>query len=292
MTKTPFLASLLFTGLLAGAADAQTAQQLDRLSRLELQTAALQGSRIEVAQLQVAQVNPSLAADFEVRLQQLERAMSELNGRYEESNYQLTQLKDRLERVNSDIDFRLKDLEAKGGGTASSAGSAFGPSKGNAPAAPAPTPAAAAKAPEAPAKAPEKVAALPANASPDKQYERAFELLSKAEYDQAEKGFQDFLAKNRNHQLASNAQYWLGESYYARKKYAEAAQAFAEGVGKYPKSPKAADNLLKLGMSFQQLNKKTEACTAFTQLMTKFPEASANVKRRADTERRKLNCAG
>lgn len=291
MTKTPFLASLLLTGLLAGTAGAQTAQQQDRLSRLETQAAALQGSRIEVAQLQVAQVNPSLAADFEVRLQQLERAMSELNGRYEESNYQLTQLKDRLERINSDIDFRLKDLESKGGGTAS-AGSAFGPSKGSAPAAPAAAPAAAAKAPEAPAKAPEKVAALPANASPDKQYEHAFELLSKAEYDQAEKGFQDFLAKNKNHQLAANAQYWLGESYYARKKYAEAAQAFAEGVGKYPKSPKAADNLLKLGMSFQQLNKKTEACTAFTQLMTKFPEASANVKRRADTERRKLNCAG
>lgn len=291
MTKTPFLASLLFAGLLAGTADAQTAQQLDRLSRLESQATALQGSRFEVAQLQVAQVNPSLAADFEVRLQQLERAMSELNGRYEESNYQLTQLKDRLERINSDIDFRLKDLESKGGGTAS-AGSAFGPSKGNAPVAPAAAPAAAAKAPEAPGKAPEKVAALPANASPDKQYEHAFELLSKAEYDQAEKGFQDFLAKNKNHQLAANAQYWLGESYYARKKYAEAAQAFAEGVGKYPKSPKAADNLLKLGMSFQQLNKKTEACTAFTQLMTKFPEASANVKRRADTERRKLNCAG
>lgn len=304
MTKTPFLASLLLSGLLcgvgAGGAGAQTAQQLDRLSKLESQAAALQGSRIEVAQLQVAQtqvaqVNPSLAADFEVRLQQLERMISELNGRYEESTYQLSQLKDRLERVNSDIDFRLKDLESKGGGTPS-AGSAFGPSKGNSAAsAPAAAATAPAKAPEAPAKAPEKpssVAALPANAGPDKQYEHAFELLSKADYERSEKAFQDFLAKNKNHQLAGNAQYWLGESYYARNKYAEAAQAFAEGVAKYPKNSKAADNLLKLGMSLQQLNQKKDACTAFTQLMTKFPEASANVKRRADAERRKLNCPG
>ena len=66
--------------------------------------------------------------------------------------------------------------------------------------------------------------------------------------------------------------------------------AFAEGVQKYPKGSKAADNLLKLGMSLQQLNQKKDACTAFNQLITKFPEASASVKRRADTERKRLNC--
>ena len=278
MTKTTSFAALLLGGLLcSGSVFAQTASMQDRLDRLESGVEAL-GGRVEVAQAypspyargQTAEIQPSLAADFEVRLQKLERALSELTGRYEEATYQISQMKDRLERVNSDIDFRLKELESKGGGAASDP---FGaPAKPSAPAA----------APSA-AKAPEK--------TPEKQYERAFELLRQSDYDKAEKAFTDFLAKNKNHQLAGNAQYWLGETYYVRNKFQDAAVAFAEGVQKYPKNNKAADNLLKLGMSLQQLNQKKDACTAFNQLISKFPEASASVKRRADTERRRLNCA-
>ena len=278
MTKTTSFAALLLGGLLcSGSVFAQTASMQDRLDRLESGVEAL-GGRVEVAQAypspyargQTAEIQPSLAADFEVRLQKLERALSELTGRYEEATYQISQMKDRLERVNSDIDFRLKELESKGGGAASDP---FGaPAKPSAPAA----------APSA-AKAPEK--------TPEKQYERAFELLRQSDYDKAEKAFTDFLAKNKGHQLAGNAQYWLGETYYVRNKFQDAAVAFAEGVQKYPKNNKAADNLLKLGMSLQQLNQKKDACTAFNQLISKFPEASASVKRRADTERRRLNCA-
>lgn len=300
MTKTSSFAALLLGGLLcSGSVYAQSAAMQDRLERLESGVAALagQGGRVEVAQAalrasnwnQTAEMSPSLAADFEVRLQRLERTVSELTGRYEEATYQVSQLKDRLERINSDIDFRLKDLETKGGGGASD------PFGGPKPSAAAP----AGKAPEKGAdKAPDKpaqtaaVAPLPANANPDRQYEHAFELLRQSEYDKAEKAFSEFLAKNKGHQLAGNAQYWLGETYYVRNKFQEAAVAFAEGVQKYPKGSKAADNLLKLGMSLQQLNQKKDACTAYNQLITKFPEASASVKRRADTERRRINCPG
>ncbi|KAA0678434.1 tol-pal system protein YbgF [Roseomonas genomospecies 6] len=302
MTKTTSFAALLLGGLLcSGSVLAQTASMQDRLARLESGVEAL-GGRVEVAQAypgsgyargQTAEIQPSLAADFEVRLQRLERAMSELTGRYEEATYQVSQLKDRLERVNSDIDFRLKELESKGAGAATDP---FGaPAKSSAPAA-APAAPSAAKAPEKASEKPAEkqtaaLAPLPANSTPEKQYEHAFELLRQSDYDKAERAFTEFLAKNKNHQLAGNAQYWLGETYYVRNKFQDAAVAFAEGVQKYPKNNKAADNLLKLGMSLQQLNQKKDACTAFNQLITKFPEASASVKRRADTERRRLNCA-
>ncbi|MDQ2105114.1 tol-pal system protein YbgF [Azospirillum isscasi] len=306
MTKTTSFAALLLGGLLcSGSVLAQTASMQDRLARLESGVEALDG-RVEVAQAypspyapgpnargQTAEIQPSLAADFEVRLQKLERALSELTGRYEEATYQISQMKDRLERVNSDIDFRLKELESKGGGAASDPFG--GPAKPSAPAAAPSAAKAPEKAPEKPAEKPAEkqaaaVAPLPANSTPEKQYEHAFELLRQSDYDKAEKAFTDFLAKNKGHQLAGNAQYWLGETYYVRNKFQDAAVAFAEGVQKYPKNNKAADNLLKLGMSLQQLNQKKDACTAFNQLVSKFPEASASVKRRADTERRRLNC--
>lgn len=287
MKTTTSLAALLVGGLLfSGAALAQDAGQLRRLERLEAGAAAL-GGRIEVAQ---ADMPHSLAADFEIRLQRMERSLSELTGRYEEAVYQMSQLKDRLERINGDVDFRLQALEKGGGGGGLGGGAATAPS---APASKTPDkPAAPPAAPPATAAKPAdtKVAALPPGAGPEKQYEHAFELLSKADYDRSEKEFREFLAKNKGHNLAGNAQYWLGETYYVRNKFVEAASAFAEAIQKYPKGTKAPDSLLKLGMSLAQLKQNADACTAFGQLVTKFPDASASIKRRAETERRRLSC--
>ena len=72
-----------------------------------------------------------------------------------------------------------------------------------------------------------------------------------------------FIQQFPNDQLAGNAQYWLGETYYVRKRYNDAATAFAFGYQKYPKSGKGADDLLKLGMSLGSLGQKQDACSAF-----------------------------
>lgn len=277
MTNIRPVAALLLGGMLAASpALAQSKGQIERLQSLETQVAAL-GGPVEVAQL-----SPSVAADFEIRLQNLERAIQDLTGKYEESTYQVTQLRERLEKVNADVDFRLKELEKGGGATGGAMGGAMAdaaPSK--------PSKAADEKKPAQTAAAnPPSTAGL----SPEKQYEQAFELLRNSDYDRAEKALQEFIARNKSHAYAGNAQYWLGESYYVRNRYPEAAQAFAEVLSKYRSNPKAADSLLKLGMTLQQMNKKSDACTAFNQLLTKFPEASASVKRRADTERKRINC--
>lgn len=281
MTHIRPVAALLLGGMLAASpALAQSKGQIERLQSLETQVAAL-GGPVEVAQL-----SPSVAADFEIRLQNLERSMQELTGKYEESTYQITQMRERLEKVNADIDFRLKDLE-KGG-------SAMGGAMGGAMSDAAPPKAAAKADDKKPADKPAQTAAAnppsTAGLSPEKQYEQAFELLRNSDYDRAEKALQEFIVKNKSHAYAGNAQYWLGESYYVRKKYPDAAQAFGEVLSKYRTNPKAPDSLLKLGMTLQEMNRKSDACTAFNQLLSKFPEASANVKRRADTERKRLNC--
>lgn len=280
MKTTTTVAALLLGGLLCGGSALAQSLPVERLERLEAGAAALSarlGGELQLAQ--ASPIPPSLAADFEVRLQRMERVLSELTGRVEESTHQIGQLRDRLERMNGDVDFRLSQLEKGDDGGAKTA------------AAPPPAPAARNEPP--PAAKPQTAAAaptLPAGATADRQYEHAFGLLQQSDYDKAEKAFQDFIAKNKGHTLAGNAQYWLGETYYVRGKYAEAAVAFAEGVQKYPKNNKAPDNLLKLGMALGQLNQKNDACTAYKQLVQRFPEAAASIKRRAETERRKLNC--
>ena len=121
-------------------------------------------------------------------------------------------------------------------------------------------------------------------------YNDAYNLLKQLKYDEAEEALQAFLKDYPEDELAGNAQYWLGETYYVRGQYESAAVAFATGFKKYEKNTKAADNLLKLGLSMQQLGKKKDACTAFKNLKTKFPNASDLLLSRAKKESDKLGC--
>lgn len=292
-TKT-VLAALLLGGAFWPGAAAQAAGLGERMERLESQLGLAPVQVAESTQVAQATMPPSLAADFEVRLQRLERAVSELTGRYEESTYQVGQLKDRLERLSADIDFRIQQLEK--GGAAAPAAVAPEPPARTADKAPDKAPEKAPAGQPGGAKSPDKqpsgpqVAALPPGATPEKQYEHAFEQLRTGNYDQAEKEFSTFVAKNKTHNLAGGAQYWLGESYFVRNRFAEAAASFGEVIQKYPKGTKAPDALLKLGLSLASLNKKNEACTALGQMNKMYPDAAPSVKRRTETERKKLNC--
>jgi tol-pal system protein YbgF len=129
-----------------------------------------------------------------------------------------------------------------------------------------------------------------AGGSADAQYDYAFGLLKKADYPAAETALKTFVEQHPNDRLAGSAQYWLGETYYARGRYLEAAGAFAEGYKRYPKGPKGADDLLKLGMALARANQTQNACLAFGQLQQDFPHPGAAIKERAVAERRRLHC--
>ncbi len=122
------------------------------------------------------------------------------------------------------------------------------------------------------------------------QYNAAFGLLRRADYPAAEEALRGFVQQHPNDPLAGNAQYWLGESFYARGRYTEAAGAFADGYKRYPRGPKAADGLLQLGMSLARANQKHNACIALMQLDHDFPRPGSAVKSRATQEKKRLGC--
>jgi tol-pal system protein YbgF len=130
---------------------------------------------------------------------------------------------------------------------------------------------------------------LPAGSASD-QYNFAFGLLKQADYPAAEDALKTFVVKHPNDPLAGSAQYWLGETYYARGRYSEAASAFAEGYKHYPKGAKAADDLLKLGMSLARANQKQNACVALAQLDRDFPNPGSAIKEASTTEKKRLGC--
>lgn len=128
------------------------------------------------------------------------------------------------------------------------------------------------------------------NGSATEQYNYAFGLLKQADYPAAEAALHAFIEQHPKDAMAGNAQYWLGETYFARNKFIEAASIFAEGYKRYPKGPKAPDTLLKLAMSLGQANQKQNACVALAQLDRDFPHQSGAIKDRAAAEKKHLGC--
>ena len=96
------------------------------------------------------------------------------------------------------------------------------------------------------------------NESPDNQYKFATSFLKVGDYSTAERAFREFVVSNPEHDLAGNAQYWYAETFRIRQLYTDAASAYLEGYQKYPKGEKAPINLLKLGISMVQIGEKDQ----------------------------------
>ena len=305
------LALLLIAAFAAIADRPAIAQQdvsalVDRVGRLERTITDLQRSVYAGQTPPAGSVSGPVDAGAQAALpnlltkvQQLETQIRALTGRVEELGYRLDRVGTKVDKIQSDTDLRLQALE--GGAPA---GSAAAP----APAAPPATGTGTTQTLGAPPRAfgqlsqseaqqatsvtsaaPQQQAAL-TEGSAEAQYEAAFNMLVKHDYDRAQEAFAAFVQAHPADPLAGNAQYWLGETYYVRQRYQDAAIAFLEGYQKYPKSPKAADNLLKLGMALAQVGQKAEACTTFGLLQNEFPDAPTNIKRRLVQETERLKC--
>ncbi len=224
----------------------------------------------------------------EVRVGEIEGAMSGLTAAVELVGHQVEVLENRLDKLVGDIDFRLSRIEQSLNALGAGIGGLPAPGAAAAPA-PAARTQTATVAPETVIETEVAGGVLP-DGTPEERYAFARALLTRLNYDAAEAAFSEFLVEHGDHDLAGNAQYWLGETFYVRRNYAEAASAFIEGYQKFPEGSKAPDNLLKLGMSLAALEQKSDACATFAELLSRFDNADDNLTRRATQEQARLKC--
>ena len=128
------------------------------------------------------------------------------------------------------------------------------------------------------------------NDKPDKQYEFATSFLKQGDYTTAERALREFVMTNPEHKMAGSAQYWYAETFRIRQLYTDAASAYLEGYQKYPKSEKAAINLLKLGVSLVQIGEKDQGCLMITGVKKEYPDAKQSVLQKAKYEEKKFEC--
>jgi tol-pal system protein YbgF len=218
-------------------------------------------------------------ADFE----RVKRDQQEMRARLADVQVSLDAINRRLDTVRSSMDEkgpasrdtaalrelerRVADLEAHGG-------------------APPPPPEASAVAVGTPAAAPvpnipRTEAANIALRREDRQpatsanegYRRALQSYRDGQTTQAIQQFRDYLRNNPKSDLADNAQYWIGESYYSKSDYNRSIIELNEVLLKYPQGDQVPGALLALATSFANSGDKIDAKLILQKLVSDHPKS-------------------
>lgn len=232
------------------------------------------------------------------RINDLEASLRELRGQVETLAFHMRQMQEQLEVSRRETNFRLGALEGGAPATAIPAATPQASAPGaNAPrilnVSPNDTGSSAA------GRQPGTLGSLPADdvaditpvLSPRQQYDAAMDLLSRAQYVEAQSAFRSFVVANPKEELSGSAQFWVGEIAFTQKDYKAAVVAFADVIKRFPKTPKAPDSMLKLGLSLLELNQKKEGCTTLGALKPRFPGAPKPIIDRAAKRYAEAKCA-
>ena len=109
---------------------------------------------------------------------------------------------------------------------------------------------------------------------PDRvRYERLLALFREGDLEGARQGFAGFFEEFPNSNLAPNARFWLGESYFGKKDFQKAIDAYDKVEVDYPSSEKVPSAILKKGYAYLAMKDKKRASSAFKQVVTLYPKS-------------------
>jgi tol-pal system protein YbgF len=119
----------------------------------------------------------------------------------------------------------------------------------------------------------------PGPAAPDGTEQASFDAalreFGEGRYPQTINNLRQFLQMHPASPLASEAQYWLGESYYVVRDYAAARESFIDLGLRYPNSERLPDALLKLGYIYEMLGDISRAQEVLNKLLQVYPDTQA-----------------
>ena len=108
-------------------------------------------------------------------------------------------------------------------------------------------------------------------------YDRGYTLYHQGRYLDAEASFQRFLQAYPTTDLSDNAQFWIGESRYARGDISGALSAFRETLQLYPGGNKVPDALVKEGDCLAGMGDRDGARQSYDEVVRRFPGSAAAV---------------
>jgi tol-pal system protein YbgF len=140
---------------------------------------------------------------------------------------------------------------------------------------------------------PSNAVAPAASASPapsaDMLYSNGLRDITSGKYDLARQEFLDYLKYYSDTDLASNAQFYLGEIAYTQKQYQDAVSEYDKVLTQYPKSFKLAPARLKKGLALLELGQKTPGVRELREVVRRYP--GTEEERRARAKLKELGVA-
>ncbi|MFC1528399.1 tol-pal system protein YbgF [Candidatus Latescibacterota bacterium] len=115
--------------------------------------------------------------------------------------------------------------------------------------------------------------AVASKVDPKELYNYALEDIQNEMYQLAESRFLSFLMQFPKHELAGNAQYWLGEAVYGQEKYKLAINEFEKVLKNYKKSIKVPAAFLKIGFAQFELGTTKTAIQTLNRLIKSYPKS-------------------
>jgi tol-pal system protein YbgF len=248
------------TALLQGQKDLQTQttqdhtvqrtlieQSSDNVTKLNSTMSSLQKS------VQDVQANSGTRLDtMSTQVQGLSDNLEEIKSRLGKLNQQLVDLQNSVQSIDARLAGGAPAAAPAGAGAAVPSG---GPAASAAPSGPAP--------------------------SADTLYSNGLRDITSGKYDLARSEFQDYLKYYGDTDLASNAQFYLGEIAYSQKNYNQAVQEYDKVLNNYPKSFKLAPARLKKGMALIELGQKTPGVKELREVVKRYPGTEEERRARA-----------
>jgi len=105
------------------------------------------------------------------------------------------------------------------------------------------------------------------------EYKLALRALNDQQYDKAIQQFRNFQRKYPNSDMADDAQYWIGESYFNQKDYNRAILEFNDVLQKYRRGDKAPVALLRQAQAFVEIGDRTDARLILQKLVNDYPNS-------------------
>lgn len=216
---------------------------------LDQNTSAIGGLNNVMGNLQKAVQD--VQANSGARLDSMSTQVQALSDNLEEVKVRLGKLNQQLADVQNTLQTIDSKLATGGAPTSSSApGSAAPPAGGSQP-------------------------------SADTLYSNGLRDITGGKYDLARQEFLDYLKYYPATDLASNAQFYLGEISFAQKQYGQAATEYEKVFVNYPKSFKLAPAHLKRGLALLEIGQKVSAVRELREVIRRYPGTDEEKRARA-----------
>jgi tol-pal system protein YbgF len=113
----------------------------------------------------------------------------------------------------------------------------------------------------------------PGQGNPNQLYDQAAQDLTQGRYALALQGFRDFVRRFPAGELSDNAQYGVGECFFAQSRFDSAAVEYAAVETGWPQGDRVPAALYKLALSRERMGQADAAKKTFEDLVKRFPNS-------------------